>query len=118
MHGHSLTVPLTVDQHVARQMTGRRSTGPPLGYGIWLGLVPGLDAGPSHGAPSPPVGDPPCPLTPPAQSQRNDATASAARAAALEAENAALARRLVELKEAEIERMNDINRQREEMVRR
>lgn len=50
------------------------------------------------------------------QAQRNDATVSAARAAALEADNAALARRLVELKEAEIERMNDINRQGEEMV--
>ncbi|RMZ57117.1 hypothetical protein APUTEX25_002349 [Auxenochlorella protothecoides] len=51
-----------------------------------------------------------------AEAQRNDATVSAARAAALEADNAALARRLVELKEAEIERMNDINRQGEEML--
>lgn len=50
------------------------------------------------------------------QSRLAEATGAVDRAAALETENAELARRLVELKSAEIERMNTMNREREDLL--
>ncbi len=50
------------------------------------------------------------------QTRLDEAQSATARAAMLEQDNAELAGRLVEMKEGEIERMNEMNRMREEMV--
>ena len=50
------------------------------------------------------------------QARLAEADAAAAAAAAAQAENAELVKRLVEMKDREIERMNEMNRMREEMV--
>ncbi len=53
-----------------------------------------------------------------AQVRLAEAQAATAAASRLEADNAELVRRLMELKAAEIERMNDMNRMRDELVSR
>ena len=50
------------------------------------------------------------------QVRLSEAQAATAAAARLEADNAELVRRLMELKAAEIERMNDMNRMMDELV--
>lgn len=51
-----------------------------------------------------------------AEARRAEAASAASALAEMEADNRALVRRLVEMKEQEVERMNDINRQRDELV--